>query len=446
MATNEISDGAACCFCLDNVGDKEGKPPVRDCSCRGDSAGFAHLSCLAKYAEQKCKEGLKDDGDTGLAFCKPWNFCNTCKQPFQNQLAVDLASAFVSFTEATYGQEGNSKWDKLKIMTALRSKTEVLIRRSTDEEMARVEMTNLINMIDQTKKDLNMSGWVHMSHSSEEYQYYKILLGNYEANAHNQLGILLLGDKSEESKKLANTHFKKASIIWKLVGMKENATTLDNTISKYTVNGQTISAEAAASSILQDSRNIYERNLNTSGMESELTIQSGFSYLRSLVFGLHVIEGERLATKLATICRQIHGPHHKTTIMANELLERCKKRWVLVLPDPNPDKLFEALRYENNGEICVVHGPISEPRIIEDERIYHIANNLVIPAQSCAVISHGLVSDVNGELGEVRNVYKQDGNGKFHLEVCFEKRGKKAMVKPENLSIAFDLPSEDSRR
>jgi hypothetical protein len=112
----------------------------------------------------------------------------------------------------------------------------------------------------------------------------------------------------------------------------------------------------------------------------------------------------------------------------------------------NPDKLFEALRYENNGEICVVHGPISEPRIIEDERIYHIANNLVIPAQSCAVISHGLVSDVNGELGEVRNVYKQDGNGKFHLEVCFEKRGKKAMVKPENLSIAFDLPSEDSRR
>ena len=159
MATNESSDGAACCFCLDNVGDKEGKPPVRDCSCRGDSAGFAHLSCLAKYAEHKCKDGLcKDDGDTVDAFCKPWNFCIHCKQPFQNQLAVDLASAFVSFTEATYGQEGNSKWDKLKIMTALRSKTEVLIRRSTDEEMARVEMTNLINMIDQTKNDLNRLG------------------------------------------------------------------------------------------------------------------------------------------------------------------------------------------------------------------------------------------------------------------------------------------------
>ena len=60
---------------------------------------------------------------------------------------------------------------------------------------------------------------------------------------------------------------------------------------------------------------------------------------------------------------------------------------------------------------------------------------------------NGIVSPLhlNGELGEVRS-YKQDGNGKFQLEVCFEKRGKKAMVKPENLRIAFDLPSEDSRR
>jgi hypothetical protein len=42
---------------------------------------------------------------------------------------------------------------------------------------------------------------------------------------------------------------------------------------------------------------------------------------------------------------------------------------------------------------------------------------------------NGLVSSLhlNGELGEVRS-YKQDKNGKFKLEVCFEKREKKAMV------------------
>ena len=37
-------DGAACYFCLGEEADEEGKPLVRDCSCRGDSAGFVHLS------------------------------------------------------------------------------------------------------------------------------------------------------------------------------------------------------------------------------------------------------------------------------------------------------------------------------------------------------------------------------------------------------------------
>jgi hypothetical protein len=128
--------------------------------------------------------------------------------------------------------------------------------------------------------------------------------------------------------------------------------------------------------------------------------------------------------------------------MANESLEWCKRRWVTVLPDD--DKLFQALHYENDGEICVVYGPILEPRNIKDERKHHIANTLVIPL--CPVMCNGLVSapHLNGELGEVR-YYKQDGTGIIQLVVYFErgKRGKSALVKPENLRIAFDLPSED---
>ena len=102
-----IPNGAACYFCLGEEADEEGKPLVRDCSCRGDS-GFAHLDCLVKYAEQKCKAVV--DRDFG-AFAEPWYKykCNNCKQPFQNQLSVDLASAFVSFTEATYDNRGSSK-------------------------------------------------------------------------------------------------------------------------------------------------------------------------------------------------------------------------------------------------------------------------------------------------------------------------------------------------
>lgn len=64
--TMAIPDGAVCYFCLGEEGDEEGQPLVQDCSCHGDSAGFAHSSCLVKYAEQQCKPG--GDGDNIQSF------------------------------------------------------------------------------------------------------------------------------------------------------------------------------------------------------------------------------------------------------------------------------------------------------------------------------------------------------------------------------------------
>jgi len=65
---------------------------VRDCSCRGDTAGFAHLSCIVAFAEQKSEQAA----DSDLAgFSTPWGKCNNCKQLFQNQVALDLSFAFV---------------------------------------------------------------------------------------------------------------------------------------------------------------------------------------------------------------------------------------------------------------------------------------------------------------------------------------------------------------
>ena len=120
--TMAIPDGAVCYFCLGEEGDEEGKPLVRDCSCRGNS-GFAHLSCLTNYAEQKSIGAREVDT---AAFAEPWEICNNCKQPFQCQLSIDLSYAFVSFAESTYGHPGNSKWDKLKVMESLRSKIKVM--------------------------------------------------------------------------------------------------------------------------------------------------------------------------------------------------------------------------------------------------------------------------------------------------------------------------------
>jgi len=108
-------------------------------------------------------------------FSEPWQTCNNCKQPYQNQLSIDLASAFVSFAEAIFGQEANSKWDKMKaakVMTALRSKILTMSRVLSNEDHSEIEMqftdntieivkvettvliNNLLSMVAQIKKDL----------------------------------------------------------------------------------------------------------------------------------------------------------------------------------------------------------------------------------------------------------------------------------------------------
>ena len=430
MALSSIpADDAVCYFCLEGA-DEEGNSLVRDCSCRGNS-GFAHLPCLTKYAEQKCKQAEVDLP----SFCEPWDECNNCKQPFQNQLAIDLSSACLSFAEATYGHPNSGKWDKMKIMAALHFKIIKLGNSDADRTML---INQLLDMVKQTKKDLNMSKWIHMPKASVEYQFYKILCGHYEAYAYSQSGSV--SDKSEEGFKTKIIHYKKARAIYKLFGMNDDVSRMDTIILLQTANKQAAyDSDAITNSALQAMKKMYELTLRTRGMDSEVTIKLGLTYAKGLWNANHCIEAERLVTKLATISRRVHGPDHKITIEAVELLDICKERYVIVLPD---DELFQALRYENDGEICVVTGPIIKPRNTADENMYHIANSQVIPSEGCAVICHRLISasHLNGELGEVRDM-KEDGTG-IRLGVQFEMKGVKSeLVKPENLRIAFELPT-----
>ena len=214
------------------------------------------------------------------------------------------------------------------------------------------------------------------------------------------------------------------------------------TAEKQGANDTDVSSSTENKSVLGIIRNLYELNLHTKGMDSEDTIRSGLFYAKQLRVANHCIEAERLATKLATISRRVHGPEHNVTIESNDLLEKFKERLITVLPDR---RVFQALRYKNDGEICVVTGPITEPRQVDEEREHSVQSNLILPEKGCAVICRGLVSasHLNGRLGEVRNV-KQEETGATRLGVFFEKKGvKSALVKPENVQIVFELPSEE---
>jgi hypothetical protein len=93
---------ASCWICLDDGADHCGKPPVRDCSCRGDDAGFVHVSCLVDYARRKTREF----DDASVDFVAPWMNCPNCKQRYQQQLQIDLSDEFKQSVEEQYPECG----------------------------------------------------------------------------------------------------------------------------------------------------------------------------------------------------------------------------------------------------------------------------------------------------------------------------------------------------
>jgi hypothetical protein len=253
-------------------------------------------------------------------------------------------------------------------------------------------------------------------------------------------------DQTEASYKRSITYIQKARAIYNLLGLKDGAKLADIRIAMIKeclarCDGDGANVPVNASTLLKGVRYNYEYSLKTHGSTSEATLRSGSTYVTELVQAHRGIEAERLSVKMAASSRRVHGPGHNCTISLDEKVKECKSRYVIVMPD---DKPFQAMRYENVGEICVVMGPVKQPRQEDDERIFHVANNLIIPAKGYPVICHGLVSasHLNGELGEVRALSNNITG--FRLGVHFEKTNlKPASVKPENLRISFELPSEE---
>ncbi len=89
--------GPTCWICLENGADYGGEVLRRDCLCRGEDSGFAHLSCIVKYAESQSKKWHIRHCEDFSEFTKPWETCINCHQSYQDELAVDIADRFASF-------------------------------------------------------------------------------------------------------------------------------------------------------------------------------------------------------------------------------------------------------------------------------------------------------------------------------------------------------------
>jgi hypothetical protein len=358
-----ISVPPCCYFCLGEDADDGGKPPVRNCSCRGDSAGYVHFSCLVKFAEQKSREVADKEDFPSCAFSEPWNECPNCKQPYSNQLSLDLLSAFVSFTETTYGRSPDGDKiqinDEMRVMWAMESQVKGIVqfvgeqqspdkRGVLDTTALRMECQDVIKKLLSKTNETKVPQWIHMPETSTECQLYKKICG-FEAVAYTLWSaIAFYDDRTVESLKMSITYAKKARDINKSFRCfcDQQSHAIEHQIA--TASAQLARLEGSDSKIseatlLKNSKAAYESQIAALGATAVATINIGLAYAGRLKHERHDIEAERLIIKLLADSRRVHGPEHNVTVCAEKLLDDYKQRYVMCMKSK---QMYQALRYD----------------------------------------------------------------------------------------------------
>mmetsp|Transcript_30890 Transcript_30890/g.65289 ORF Transcript_30890/g.65289 Transcript_30890/m.65289 type:complete len:484 (-) Transcript_30890:143-1594(-) len=409
------NEGVSCWICLEEGPDELGEPLVRDCSCRGES-GHAHLSCIIQYAEQKSRcvhdsvNGFLDD------FNGPWGKCPNCKQRYRNKIAIDLATAFLAFTQSNYPEH------KSIHLKALNMKLDALAKSGQLEDTKKV-----------ANKILSIVRRLKMNHSSLPKRDLYV-----EARAHDQLGIIHLNEGTKESAKSGMKHFEICRDILKSAGNNYGVAATEAKLAQLGVSNNEVTEEEK----MEKFREAYKQALEHKGEESYHTIHVGINMARSLHNAHCAIEAERLLSKIARVSNRVHGLDHELSQEVELMLQYCKVRYVYMKTKWDV-LLFKALRYENNGEKCIINGPLrwlSSPGNVAEEETTTFATKNIILSEGTPVICHGLIKSnhLNGKLGDIRSV---DEEKTGHYEVHFEDEGlKPRLIKPKNVRILFELP------
>ena len=465
------SNGASCWICLEEGPNEAGEPLRRECSCRGN-AGFAHLSCLITFGEEKSKQAAKSKtAEYTDVFYEHWEKCPNCTQQYRCALARDLSTAFVSFAEKTYSNEGNvfpdDVSDNMWVLTALQRKlestTNVGIPQTDNDSVLWDDLLDegvlyaqkQLSKIKQMMTTFKMNSWVHAPPGTQEYETYKLIRSSYETNAYFHLsGYLHMKDViTGDGEKKAIDCLRKAIAIYKLLRLDSDAERMNRNIerikSSYGMSGD-------IETDLKILRESYEHRIAKYGEEGEPTIRTGIALGEKLHSAQHYIEAERLLTMITAISHRVHGPAHSITLEAKDLLDQLRVRPVAVDHMSHSDdeidlKSYNALRYENDGELIALKGPITWPqtslasRHMEEKEggMTTVKSSSVFPHISCPVICHGLkqASHLNGKIGDIRKPLKQCGED-LRYEVNFEdEKLKPALVKVQNLRVVFDLPA-----
>lgn len=121
----------------------------------------------------------------------------------------------------------------------------------------------------------------------------------------------------------------------------------------------------------------YNDTVHRRGEENVLTIKAGVNLAEKLHHSYHGIVAERLLTKLVKTSSRVHGTSHECTQRAVSVLKAVQTRGVLIKSSGERKKgWYQALGYEDDGERCIVQGPMPEdpygPRNLEEEQKFSV--------------------------------------------------------------------------
>jgi hypothetical protein len=421
-SANPSPDAVSCWLCLEEGPDDEsGAPLVRDCSCRGHS-GFAHLPCLVKYAERKSKE-LVEKGmfnATDMLEEKAFEQCPNCKQAFQGDLCYDLTKAQLSFVEREFKDlQGLHVGALMKRNTVLNGKKEA--DRLEGEEIC----LKMLSLVDEMKKKSNPS--LNVIALTGVYQD----IGKFNFEIGTKCSLKKAKHYAEKARGVIITSGDR-QLQWLVKPIENNIAKIETML-----RGESPKHNTSNEVSCLRARYNYFLRFNECSVD---TIQSGIELAEVLFKAYHTVEAVRLLETLVATSRRVHGSGHQRTKDAVLLLKKSLERYVVIESKP-----YQALRYENDGDSCVVEGPVpnqialGELRKFDNEKLFSVASTDINVVLGTPVVLHGLkkAAHLNGEIGDVRDYCHSTNRYVVHLE---NKCLKPVRVKHYNLRIVFDLP------
>jgi hypothetical protein len=234
-------------------------------------------------------------------------------------------------------------------------------------------------------------------------------------------------------------YYKKARKIYVFLGHNDTVAQVDSLISSVSRSSQCGGDDdpRVFEEEVEHRRTAYQKKKDANGEDK--CIWEGTIYARTLRKALHTIEAERLLRSLLITSRRVHGENHEATNIIKSELELATIR-VVEVKYKNVQEQFQALRYECNGNKCVIHGPARE--LMTSRHTATVDTNILRPCVGTPVMCHGLknASHLNGKIGDVRSYDTATWRHGVHFE---DKSIEPKCVKPENLRILFELPELD---